>query len=192
MGSSDLRPEPAGARGAESPGLLVPIGAVDPEILEFLALILPETLGTPWEVAGRALPADPAFEPLRNQWNAAAILERLDCWEEGRQAPRILGVADVDLFIPILTFVLGLAHLGARAALISVHRMHPEFYGLPADPELVLRRIEKEALHELGHTLRLVHCADYACVMHVANTMDEVDLKEARFCNRCRREAGIP
>ncbi len=38
---------------------------------------------------------------------------------------RVLGVADRDLFIPILTFVFGEAQLGGRAAVFSTARLDP-------------------------------------------------------------------
>jgi archaemetzincin len=160
---------------------------VDRSFLEYLALVLPESLPLSFRVHERALPADAAFDPVRGQWNAATVLADLGALADAKGSHRVLGVAEVDLFIPILTFVFGLAHLGARDAVISVHRLHNEFYGLPSDPELFLRRVEKEALHELGHTMRLKHCPDYACVMHYSNAVEEVDLKDGRFCPRCRR-----
>ncbi len=167
--------------------VLVAIGSIDPSPLEFLALALPDAVGLPFRIHPRALPVDSAYEPVRRQWNASIILAELAAAPELGTARRILGVGDVDLFIPILTFVFGLAHLGARVALVSLHRLHAEFYGLPEDPELLLRRLEKEALHELGHTAGLIHCHDYACVMHYSNAVEEVDLKSASFCGSCRQ-----
>ena len=49
---------------------------------------------------------------------------------------RVLGVTDVDIFASHLTFVFGEAQCPGRAALISTHRLRPEFYGEPSDPEL--------------------------------------------------------
>jgi archaemetzincin len=43
----------------------------------------------------------------------------------------------------------GSLHTG-RAALISLFRLKPEFYGEPANEELFLERAVKEAVHELG------------------------------------------
>jgi archaemetzincin len=177
----------SGRKGSEGGGLLVGLGPVDPSYLEYLSLVLPEAIGMPFRVHDRILSVDASYDPVRAQWNAARILAELNVMETDPPAGRVLGVADVDLFIPILTFVFGLAHLGARSALISVHRLHSEYYGLAPDPELLLRRAEKEALHELGHTFELKHCADYGCVMHYSNAVEEVDLKEARFCAVCRR-----
>ena len=53
-----------------------------------------------------------------------------------RDAEKILGVVDVDLFIPILTFVFGEAQLKGIGAVVSTHRLHNRFYGLPEDREV--------------------------------------------------------
>jgi len=100
----------------------------------------------------------------------------------------VLGVADSDLFIPILTFVFGEAQLGpadATAALVSMYRLRQEFYGMPPDPETLSARLLKEALHELGHTFGLRHCADYRCVMSSSPSVENIDLKLAQFCPAC-------
>ena len=55
----------------------------------------------------------------------------------------MLGIADVDLFIPILTFVFGEAQLDNRAALTSAHRLRQDFYGLPEDERLFLSDVKK-------------------------------------------------
>lgn len=169
----------------ERTALIVPIGPVERAHLEYLRLVLPETFGLPFRIVERSVTGDACYDPLRRQWNAARLVEELEKLGRGYDAPRVLGVTTFDLFIPILTFVFGLAQLGASTALISLHRLAPEFYGLPADSELLLRRVEKEAQHELGHTFGLKHCAEYACVMHYSNTVEEVDLKGAAFCASC-------
>jgi archaemetzincin len=161
------------------------VGPVDPAYLEYLALVLPESAGLPFRISERALAADASYDPLRRQWNAAKILQDLQELGERQEAERVLGITEVDLFIPILTFVFGLAHLRARAAVISLARLRQEFYGLAPDPEVLLERLEKEAVHELGHTWGLVHCSDFACTMHFSNAAEEIDLKGRDFCERC-------
>jgi archaemetzincin len=166
-------------------GVLVAIGSVSRTHLEYLELVLGETFGLPFRIHDRPVSADAAYDPVRRQVNAGKLLQGLDEMPETRNARWILGVTGADLFIPILTFVFGLAFFGGRAALVSTHRLFPEFYGLPPGPDLVLQRLEKEALHEIGHTCGLKHCDDYRCVMHYSNTAEEVDLKDARFCPAC-------
>ena len=39
-----------------------------------------------------------------------------------------------------------------------------------------------EAIHELGHTYGLGHCADPRCVMWFSNTLSETDRKGTEFC----------
>ena len=64
--------------------------------------------------------------------------------------------------------------------------LRQEFYGLPSDPELFRRRLIKEAVHELGHTLNLTHCDDYRCVMASAHAVEWIDLKDSVLCEVCR------
>ena len=94
---------------------------------------------------------------------------------------RLLGVTDVDLFIPVLTFVFGEAQLGGRAAVMSLARLADA-----ADSARLASRAVKEAVHELGHTFGLVHCPSAACVMSRSPGLTAVDLKGDRLCTDCR------
>jgi archaemetzincin len=71
-------------------------------------------------------------------------------------------------------------------ALVSLARLRQEFYALPADPQLLQGRAAKEALHELGHAVGLVHCSERLCVMSLATGVEQVDMKETAFCRTCR------
>ena len=76
---------------------------------------------------------------------------------------RVLGVTDVDLAIPMLSFLFGQAQFDGPVAVVSLCRLHQEFYGLPRRRRLLRERTVKEVLHELGHTFGLVHCAEPTC-----------------------------
>ncbi len=164
--------------------LLVPVGAVDAPLVEYLSLMVGEALGCATHIAAEALSPDRALDPRRRQYYSTEILAMLE-----RAHPphvgQVLGVAEVDLFIPILTFVFGEAQLGGRVALLSLARLRSSYYGEDEDPDLLYRRAEKEAIHELGHTLGLVHCDDYGCVMRFSSSVEEVDIKGDRFCPNC-------
>ena len=106
----------------------------------------------------------------------------------------MLGVTEVDLFIPMLSYIFGQAQLGGRAAIISTARLRQEFYDLPADGAILVERARKEALHELGHTFGLVHCEDRGCAMSLSTNIRQVDLKNPSYCGACRallREGGV-
>jgi len=95
-------------------------------------------------------------------------------------------VTSLDLYVPVLTFVFGEAQLEGRCALVSLHRLREEFYGLPASNDLLHERLTKEAVHELGHTFGLRHCHDWRCVMASAHGVERLDVKTAEFCPTCR------
>ena len=163
---------------------IVAVGRVDRDVLDYLAATLPDDLGIRCVVSLHTLDPALSYNATRQQYHSTQILARLLELPAGA-GDKTLGVCDVDLFIPILTFVFGEAQLNNRAALISVHRLRQSFYGLPADERLFYERSEKEAVHELGHAFGLIHCQRYECVMHFSNSIEQVDLKQNSFCETC-------
>ena len=123
-----------------------------------------------------------AFDPKRGQHSSTAILKWLV--ERDHAGRRVLAITDVDLFIPVLTFVYGEAQLGGRAAVVSTARLAVE-QGGRHDPALVADRIVKECVHELGHTFGLLHCSTPGCVMTRSVNLIEVDAKAVTLCGPC-------
>ncbi|HVP27089.1 MAG TPA: matrixin family metalloprotease, partial [Candidatus Bathyarchaeia archaeon] len=82
-------------------------------------------------------------------------------------------------------YVFGEAESPGKAALISLYRLKPEFYGKKPNTELFIERSTKEAVHEIGHTLGLNHCSNPFCVMYFSNSIFETDRKQSLFCNKC-------
>jgi archaemetzincin len=126
----------------------------------------------------------PCLVPSRRQHHATLVLAAL-LRHRADAAAKILGIVAVDLFIPVLTFVFGQAQFGGPSAVVSTHRLRPEYYGLPSDEGLLVGRAIKECVHELGHAFGLAHCGYYRCVMHASTAVDSVDLKGSAFCERC-------
>jgi len=169
---------------------LVPVGRVERGHLESLAEGLASRLRVACWVQPDRLNGEFAYNPVRGQYHSTEILKRL-LQDPQAESWRILGVTDADLYIPILTFVFGEAQLGDAGALVSTHRLRPEFYGMPKDDKLLQQRLLKEAIHELGHTFGLRHCPDYLCVMSASHSVERIDLKQAVFCSACTAVAGL-
>ncbi len=165
---------------------LVRVGRIEPDVVEFLSMALPDVFGLDCRMSPYSVDPSQAFKQVRQQYNSMDMLLALSGLQS-HPGDKVLGLTSVDLFIPILTFVFGQAQLNNRLAVMSTYRLHQRFYGLPEDDDLLLRRCEKEAVHELGHTFGLVHCSTFDCVMHFSNSVDEVDLKSSAFCAECGR-----
>jgi archaemetzincin len=143
------------------------------------SLQVPIRLRKPW------FDPETAFDPSRGQYNSTRLLRML-LDHPSSEAEKILGVTGVDLFTPVLTYVFGEAQLEGRAAVVSIHRLRAEVYGLPPDDSLLFGRLLKESVHELGHSFGLLHCSDPGCVMHASTYAEEIDLKSVDFCTSCR------
>ena len=164
---------------------LLPVGRVDRALLEPLAEGLTQQLRVACSIQPDGVEAEFAFNPLRRQYHSTEILKKI--LQPPSESWKVLGVTEMDLYIPVLTFVFGEAQLGDGGAVVSAHRLRQEFYGLPGQPDLLHQRLLKEALHELGHTYGLRHCPDFTCVMSSSNGVERIDLKRAEFCSSCSK-----
>ena len=170
---------------------LLAIGDVPFAMLQNLAQGLADAFRIACEIMPSQLSPNFAFHGERRQYHSSQILIKMQ--ERLRQNTwRILGVTTVDLYIPILTFVFGEAQIGGPCAVVSAYRLRQEFYGLEANPELMAERLLKESVHEIGHTLELMHCQDYRCAMAPSHEVEWIDLKDRTLCPSCSSRIFSP
>lgn len=122
-----------------------------------------------------------AFNKDRKQYHSNAILRRLAALTEGEVG--VLGLTDVDLFVPEAEHVFGEADREARSAVVSIFRLRQG-----ASLDVLRQRLQREVLHQAGHLLGLSICEDARCVMSVSTDPVELDRKHAGFCNLCKNE----
>lgn len=165
---------------------IVPLGKIDALLLTNLQTDLTNIFGAEVLIReGEALPKE-AYDVPRKQYLSAPILIRLA--ETSRpEVRKILGVMDEDMYTPGLNFIFGQADTAAGVALISLKRLRQDYYGLPPNDKLFLKRALKEAVHEVGHLFGLGHCTDPGCVMHFSNGLTDTDRKNFSFCQDCRK-----
>jgi archaemetzincin len=163
---------------------LLPVGKVDVSLLRDLRAAIPQRLNVACEIFPVELDPAPAYHAERQQYHSSEILQRMQALVRP-QDWRLLAVADVDLYIPILKYVFGEAQMGGPCAVVSVHRLRQEFYGPDRDDALLSQRLLKESIHELGHTLDLRHCQAYRCVMASSHSVESIDLRESTLCEAC-------
>jgi archaemetzincin len=150
----------------------------------WLATALGKCFGAPVSIGVKISDVSEAYDGERKQYLAERILSSMAGLGMVTES-QTLGVTEFDLYAPGLNFVFGQADMEAGVAIISLCRLRPEYYGLPGDENLFRQRAIKEAVHELGHTAGLRHCADIRCVMHFSNSLADTDWKSSAFCPKC-------
>lgn len=173
---------------------ILQIGQFSAEVLaglrQGLAKTFPDTIAT---VIKKTLPIpERAFDKKRGQYNSSKILDELRVYAAKHgEFHNVLGVVDVDIYLSGLNYVFGEAFTPGKAALISLHRLKPEFYREKPSTNVFPQRVLKEAIHELGHTLGLQHCPRSMCVMHFSNSIFDTDKKQSLFCDQCYLHASL-
>lgn len=157
-------------------------GPGDPELLDGVRARLASEFSVPCRVVSPAERPEDAWDSRRGQHSSSRILLWL---KERTPQGRVLGLTDADLFIPILTFVFGEAQLNGRVAVVSTARLGGPT-GLPGEKGRIAARLQKEAVHELGHTFGLLHCRTERCAMARSASLRDVDAKKPALCPACR------
>ncbi len=131
-----------------------------------------------------------AYNRSRKQYKSQPILnEVLKCALKLEKVMRkrcvVLGVTEADIYAPGMNFIFGEAQCPGKAAIISLFRLRPEFYGERPNEKLFMERAVKEAVHEIGHAFGLRHCVNPLCVMHFSLHIYMTDRKLSKFCSKC-------
>lgn len=144
-------------------------------LAEALAPMLQEAFSAKVGVAKPILLPEDAYSPSRHQYLSTVLLDAV-AGHKQPQWERLLGIADVDLYVPSLNFVFGEADAERGVAVFSLARLHTP------DGDRFVHRAATEAIHELAHTYGLGHCDNPRCVMWFSNTLEETDRKGIGFC----------
>lgn len=125
-----------------------------------------------------------AFDERRFQYDAGIIIEALESMQFN-DYEKVVGILDLDLFIPIFTHVFGEARQGGKFALVSLFRLGKSSDGSVPGAGLIYERAAKVVLHELGHLFNLLHCENKRCLMHFSGCVEELDESPFDLCEYC-------
>lgn len=128
---------------------------------------------------GRMGIPDGAFNSFRDQYKAERILDQL------RDRGVIVAITDKDIYAGDLNYVFGETEYRGPGV-VSIKRLKPEFYDGKSDSGLLMERLVKEVVHEVGHCFGLKHCEDPECAMKYSNSIKAVDRKERGYCDECQ------
>jgi archaemetzincin len=161
-----------------------PLGDVRADVLEVIAA----NLQAFFQIRTKVFPDQPipdkAYNSHRGQYNCYPILKFLGTLRPDHTV-KIIGVTEVDLFIPILTYVFGEAELGGNVTVISTYRLARGKDWEPVPSRRLFERAAKIAVHEMAHTFRLPHCKEDRCIMSSFPVLSHIDEKRIYFCRYC-------
>lgn len=173
---------------------IIPIGSVDEAYLHALVPRLEKRFTTKVHLALDKRMPDPdyAFDYEAQKHISMYIITEL-IKVDVPDGAKILGVANVDLFVhrSVDEFIFGQSQFGVngKVALVSTFRMDPFSYvGGKRNDKLVVERLTKEAVHELGHLFGIRNCAGIECAMYLPKNLRELDKKTDGFCMISQQE----
>ena len=162
---------------------VVPFGNPPRAALEAVAENIRTRLGLSTEILPPLEVPSYAFDERRAQYNVFPLFNALE--KKDFRYTKVIAVLNVDLFIPIFTHVFGEAQEGGKYAMVSLYRLRRNADGSNTSAGLLLERLAKVALHELGHLFDIVHCMNEQCVMHFSGTVEELDIATPHLCEYC-------
>lgn len=164
---------------------IAPINFSNPELIDKIISGIKKFLPYRINLLPLQLDLGFAYSIERGQYYSTKIIQHLLPYSENSDG-KFLALVEVDLFIPVFTYVFGEAQLNGKVSLVSLTRLHEEFYSGISDEKILIERTIKEILHELGHNFGLIHCKDWDCVMHASMGIEEVDIKGIDYCAKCK------
>lgn len=170
--------------------LLVSHGPFEKIFLEQIVNDLQIEFDLPVKIITNHIELSSFFDPARRQYDGNKLLKLLDS-TFANEPIKTIGLFQVDLFIPILTFIFGQAIFRGKTGVASLYRLKNEQYGLTKNENLLFERFRKVIIHELGHTFGLVHCYVPNCVMRSTTYVEDIDQKNHRFCSKCHNELKL-
>jgi len=161
---------------------LQPVGRTDASVLERIGSEL-APFGEVRIASPKPLPSRPLGHGSKRY--RAATFSRVCRSSDG---DRVIAITDVELCDPELglRLVFGHADIQGRWAVVSLSQ-----FGGEGEDKLVERAV-KTVIHELGHTLGLVHHdANPQCVMFFSEKLADTDRKGRDFCQPCADSANL-
>jgi archaemetzincin len=169
---------------------LISFGYFEKDFLENIAAAIKQEYLLSVNIKEGRLDLSEFYDPGRRQYEGTRLLKAVDSLLPP-ESVKSLGLFNVDLFIPILTYIFGQAYLKGRSGIVSTYRLKNELYGMKQDENILRERFRKVCIHELGHSFGLIHCHTPTCVMKSSTYVEDIDQKYHNLCIKCRNEIGI-
>lgn len=163
--------------------LIQPLNDADTASIHFLQQGIQDSLGAEVQILPlRNMPAHAWYAARKRYW-ADTVLQWLQPLS-AKRSEKILAVTGKDISTSTIKQynwgIMGLAFQPGAVCIVSDYRLHSASVGAVQRRHKLL----KVALHELGHTTGLPHCAVATCLMADAEGKDKT-AQLTGFCNSC-------
>lgn len=176
-----------GSSSVEGPASIAiqPFKDARPEDIQAVSAALSERFNVSIELLPERPLPESAYYTARRRHRADALLNYLDAVSTHT---RVVGLAAGDISTRKGMVrdwgIFGLGTIGGRTCVLSGFRLQREKVGRAR----YLERLQRVALHELGHTFGLHHCTTAGCLMQdMAGKVATIDASDGRFCERCTK-----
>lgn len=177
-----------GPENTREPISLVPVNSIDADFMTRLGLCLEERFLAPFVVRLPLRIPKNVLNGVRGQLFSGALATQLaTTYPPGESYA--LAITDYDLYKISSRYVFGEGDPTTHLALVSRHRLAPEFYGESADDNVLFQRTLKEAVRALGRAFGLRNCLNQRCAMHHADSIFETDNHLSNLCENCEKRA---
>lgn len=165
---------------------IVPVDEIDDQLINNLSYKLGEVFKLNIRIKGWNTISDIARSEFRFR-SMYRSTELLNYFSENvpEETGKILFITDHDLYSPVFSKFYGEAQLNGKTGILSLFHLKEENRNKIKNKQILLSRVEKEAIHEVGHLFGLIHCSDVNCVMHLSSSINDIDVKSSSFCNHC-------
>ena len=166
---------------------IVPLGPVSNKILNEVKNSITQFYGRPVEIVQPQKPKGNLRRTPQSRLSADSILK----YYRSDRETIVVTSFDITIYDKIKKADWGIFGWGyfppGKTCVISCY---PGRLGKGVSEKVLLSRIRKVAIHEVGHNLGLHHCEkDVTCVMHAANKKaTQVDIEKEMFCESCKNK----
>jgi archaemetzincin len=165
--------------------LIVPIGKVMVDILNEITVALRKTYQCHVKLGRSEEPPTDCYSDERRQFDAEKLAQMLEQRRHSKLMA-VLGVVDGDIFYGDKAFAFCMNKPQQALAVIGLSRLRPEYYGKPADIEILMQRAVKEAIYQAAMAAGLAPCNQKKCLLSPSASLWRLDEKTPRLCDVCR------
>jgi len=181
---------------------IIPLGKVRKDLIEDVIDGLQSFYHQEIILESTALLTEDLLAPSGTRYNANEILNKFNSTKNiliitEKDISTFKGIKQPEKFYnaPVkgITKEWGIFGLGLRPGNVCVISTFEKRLGKNSTPRLLKERLQKIAIHEVGHNKGLEHCnKNTECLMHAADgSIKQVDHEKLFFCDNCRKILGI-